>query len=136
MLCFSFLSITPLALIIGIAAHMIIGMLWYSPLLFGKYWMNLSKIKASSYKMHSGHIAGAAATGGAITLVLGYILKGLGITTCIAAIEYSLLIWLGFVATVLFSPVLWEKKPIELYFIGVAHWAVTFSLISCIVTKL
>lgn len=136
MFCIPFLSISLVALVLGIIAHMTIGMFWYSPFAFGKHWMDLCKIKASSIKMHGGHIAGSAVTGATITIVLGHILKALGTTTCLSAIETSLIIWLGFIATTLFSPVLWEKRPFELYLISIAHWAVSFSIIGCIVTKL
>ncbi|MDQ5890370.1 MAG: hypothetical protein QG604_244 [Candidatus Dependentiae bacterium] len=136
MFCFSFLPISLIALIAGIAAHMIIGMLWYSPLLFGNLWMSLNKIKAGSYKMHAGHIAGSVITGATTTIVLGHILKGLSVTTCLAALEHSLLLWLGFIATEQFGSVLWEKKPLELYFIKVAHVAVTLAAVGCLVTVL
>jgi len=130
------LPISPVALIVGIAAHMLIGMTWYSPLLFGNLWMKLTKIKPESIKMHAGHIIGSAVTGSTITIVLGHLLKIAGITTCLGSIEYSTLIWLGFISTVLFSPVLWEKRPVELYLIGAAHWLVTLTVIGCVVTKL
>ena len=131
-----FLSISPAALIIGIASHMLIGMTWYSPLMFGSLWMKLCKINPESIKMHAGHVIGSAITGGTITIVLGHLLKTSGVASCIASIEYSTLIWLGFISTVLFSPVLWEKRPIELYLIGAAHWLVTLLVIGCVVTKL
>lgn len=136
MLCIPFLSVSCLALLTGIIAHMVIGMFWYSPIAFGKHWLDLCKIKASNIKMHGGHIAGSALTGATITIVLGHLLRALGTTTCLGAIETSLIVWLGFVATTLFSPVLWEKRPIELYLINIAHWAVSFSILGCIVTKL
>ena len=132
----SFLSISLFALVAGIVAHMVIGMFWYSPMAFGQHWMNLCKIKASSIKMHSGHILGSAITGGTITIALGHILKTMGTATCLGAIETSLILWPGFVATTIFSPVLWQKRPMELYLITIAHWAVSFSVIGCIVTKL
>ena len=86
--------------------------------------------------MHAGHIIGSAITGATITIVLGHLLKALGVTTCLGSIEYSALIWLGFISTILFSPVLWEKRPTELYLIGAIHWLVTLIVIGCVVTKL
>jgi len=133
--CLSF-PISLISLVVSIAAHMIIGMLWYSPFMFGNKWLELTKIKPSSIKMHSGHIAGSAITGGTIAIVLGHVLKALGIASCWGAIEYSLILWLGFVTTTLFSGVLWERRPTNLYLIAIAHWAVTMAVIGCIVTKL
>ncbi len=136
MLYISFLAISPAALIIGTAAHMLIGMAWYSPLLFGNVWMKLTKTKPGSIKMHAGHVIGSICTGVTIAIVLGYLLKSLGVSTCLSSIQYSTLIWLGFITTILFSPVLWEKRPVELFLIGAAHWLVTLMVIGCIVIKL
>lgn len=131
-----FLNLSPVALLAGIAAHMLIGMAWYSSILFGSRWVRLQKIKAGSFVMDTSHWVGAALTGATITIVLNHLLQALGTHICLQAIEYALLLWLGFIAPIQFSGVLWEKKPLELYFISIGHWAVTLALIGCIVTKL
>jgi Protein of unknown function (DUF1761) len=128
--------ISPLALIVGIATHMLIGMLWYSPLMFGPLWMKLVKVRAEDLHMGAKHIIGSLLTALTLTIVVGHFIKLLGIATCLASIQMTSLLWLGLIATTGFSPVLWENRPMGLYHISMAHWFVTLTMIGCIVTKL
>ena len=136
MLCIPFLSISPTALIVSIATHMLIGMLWFSPLLFGNLWIALSKIKPGSYKMNSGHIIGSILTAATVAIVLSHLFKLLGVTCCLVSIQYSSLIWLGFIATVQFGAVMWSRQPVNLFLILTSYWFTLVTLIGCIVTKL
>lgn len=130
------LAVNPLAILAGVGAHMILGMLWYSPLLFGPLWMRCVKINAKDMNMHAGHIIGAALVGLTLTLSLAHFIDVLGVTTCRTALEYALLLWLGFIATTKFSDVIWQGRSITAYFIEAGHWAVCMSVISCLLTKL
>ena len=130
------LSINPLAIIAGVGAHMILGMLWYSPLMFGPLWMKSIKITEKDMKMHAGHMVGAALVGLTLTLTLAHFIDVLGVSCCRTAIEHALLLWLGFIATTKFSDVIWQGKAITTYLIDAGYWAVGMSVISCILTKL
>lgn len=129
-------AINPLAVIAGIIAHMVVGMLWYSPLLFGPLWMRHLKRNAKEMNMHAGHLVGAALIGFTLTLSLAHFSDVLGVQTCRGAIEYALLLWLGFIATTRFSDVIWQGKPTPVFLIDAGYWAVNLSIISCIVTKI
>lgn len=129
------LTFNIVGLLAGVAAHMMIGMLWYSPLLFGNAWMRASKIKAGEVNMHSGHLIGAALIGFTLSLCLAYLNDAANLMTCRASIEHALLYWLAFVATSQFSQVIWQKKSFELYMIEAGYWAVNLAVISCIVTR-
>ncbi|MGD1997666.1 MAG: DUF1761 domain-containing protein [Candidatus Dependentiae bacterium] len=128
-------SFNLVGLLAGVVAHMLIGMLWYSPLLFGNAFIRASKLKASDIRMHSGHLIGAALIGFTVSLCLAYLNDAANIMTCRASIEHALLYWLAFVVTTQFSQVLWQKKSFELYLIEIGYWAVNLSVISCIVTR-
>lgn len=130
------LAINPLAVIAGVAAHMVIGMLWYSPALFGSLWMRSIKVSSKDMNMHAGHMIGAALVGLTVVLCLAHFIDVLGVTTCRTAIEYALLLWLGFVAAPMFSGVIWQGTPITTYLINIGNWAVSMSVVSCILTKL
>lgn len=129
-------AVQPLALLAGIGTHMLLGMLWYSPLLFGNMWMRSLKRTNKDVSMHAGHLIGAALVGFTIVLCLGHFMNALGVSTCRAAVEYALLLWLGFIATTRFSDVIWQGKPMATYLIDAGYWAVNLSIISCVLTKL
>lgn len=119
----------------GVAAHMFIGMAWYSPLLFGNAWMRAMKKRSGDLQMHSGHLIGAAITGFTVALVLAHLNDAANIMTCRASIEQAVLYWLGFVATTGFSQVVWQGKSFDLYLIEAGYWLVQLSAVSCIVTR-
>ena len=114
---------------------MVLGMLWYSPALFGKAWMTLSGVSEAQ-------CADAKAKGMGKTYVLallnalvmsGVIYYFIQITdtfTLQDALLTGFMLWLGLVATTLFSAVLWEKKPVKLFLIKSGHCLVNIVLLS------
>ncbi len=120
----------------GGVVSMAIGMLWYSPVLFGKAWMELSGCGPEK-------IAEAKAKGMGKTYFLAF-LNGLVMSAAIYylaiwatetvtvqdAVILAAVLWLGFIATTLFSSVLWEQKPLKLYFIKTGCSLVTMILVS------
>jgi len=111
--------------VIGAAvASMVIGMLWYSPLLFGKQWMKLSGI--SEKKAKEANMAQSMALSFAAQLVMAYVLSVfvgmMGASTLLAGAYVGVWAWAGFVATVTLGSVLWEQKPVQLWVLNAAHW--------------
>lgn len=106
---------------------MAVGMLWYSPVLFGKTWMKLSGCSEQD-------MAGAKKSGGMIKTYVGAFLNGLLMSFVLAffldrvgtydvaeGLIVAGMLWLGFIATVYFSAVLWERKPFALFLINAGH---------------
>ena len=110
---------------------MVLGMLWYGPL-FGKKWMQLSGIKEPS-KEEQGKIMGkmlpSMAGGFVAALVMAYVLsmfvKFVGAATPLDGALVGFWAWLGFIATVTMSSVLWEGKPWRLWILNIGYYLVT-----------
>ena len=121
-----------LAILVCGVVSMGLGFLWYGPL-FGKTWATLSGI--SMEKMKESKPAEMAKSYGVMfigSLVMAYVLahslifastylKSSGVS---AGLMCGFWNWLGFVAFVTMSPVLWEKKPITLWFINGGYYLV------------
>ncbi len=132
-------TINYLAVLVSAIAAMVIGGLWYSPILFGKLWMKLSNItkkqieEAKKKGMSKSYIVMFIAT-----LVMSYILAHfvdyVEATTVIEAIQLAFWVWLGFIVTVLISSVLWEGKPTKLFLLNIFHYLVTLGVMSIILT--
>lgn len=104
----------------------VISALWYSPVLFGKEWMSLTKMTEADMA--------AAKAGGVwkyyliqfiVTLVLfcvlAFLLASTGTTGAGNGAFIGFLTWLGFVATMHVGRIIWERKPLKLALIqGVA----------------
>ena len=120
------------AVLVSAVAAMAIGMLWYGPL-FGKKWMKLSGISEKQAKkgMEKG-MAGMApqmvaqlVASAVMAFVLSMFMSLVGATGVMGGLTVAFWAWLGFVATVSLSSVLWEGKSVELYALNNGSMLVT-----------
>jgi hypothetical protein len=112
-------------LVTGIVGF-IIGALWYSPVLFGKQWMEFSGISSKKMKeMKKNGMAMQMIIGFIATLLTSFILANFivfaGATTALTGLKLAFWIWLGFVFPVQLGMVLWEGKSPNLLVINASH---------------
>ena len=126
-----------LIILLASIASMLLGMLWYSPSVFGKKWMKLSKIdikqinKAKKQGMAGNYIAGFIST--IITaIVLKIFIMLIGVSTASEGLLVGLLASIGFIATTSLGMILWERKPLQLYTLNVSYNIVSFMLMGAI----
>lgn len=98
--------------------YIALGTLWYSPWLFGSLWQRETKIDHTQMRSPwLGSIGGFIAA-----LIMSYVLSLLIMWTATHTISDGICLgfwtWLGFVATTLFSKVLWENNTLTLYLIN------------------
>ncbi len=115
-----------LAVIVAAIINMIIGMIWYSPFIFGKKWM-----KASGKKMKDMKGAGKAhvimfIASIVAAYVLAYVVKYAGSTTIIDGALTGLIVWIGFIATSTAAIYLFEGRPKALYFMYNGYQLISF----------
>lgn len=113
---------------------MVVGSLWYSPLVFGNVWMKLSGMtekqleEAKKKGMGKTYVISFLST-----LVMAYVLAHFvdytEATTFMLGMQTGFWIWLGFIATVMLGMVLWDNKPFTLYLINTLHYLVCLLLI-------
>lgn len=120
-------EINYLAVLVSAVLGFVIGMVWYSPFLFGNIWMKLSGIsKTSMEKSKKKGMAlfflGAFAGGLVMSFVLAYFINIAGATTALEGAQTGFWSWLGFIAPVMLGTVLWEGKSFKLYVINVLHY--------------
>lgn len=127
------------AVLVSGVAMMVLGGLWYSPLLFGNIWIKLSGF--SQKDMEKAKQKGMAASyffNFVATLVMAYILAHfvdyVDATTWQDGLLAGFWIWLGFIATVSLASVLWEGKPFSLYLINIAYYLVGLPIMGVILT--
>jgi len=111
----------------------IIGFLWYSPILFGKWWMGLVKMAPEKEAMAKKKSMAKPFTvmfisNLVISYVLGIFIANLLVTTAWEGVQLGFWIWLGFVATTSISEFLWsvDKKPWGLYILNNSYNLVSF----------
>ncbi|NUN11978.1 DUF1761 domain-containing protein [Candidatus Micrarchaeota archaeon] len=115
---------TNIIAILGAAiASFVVGMIWYSPFLFGKEWMKLSGYKDQK-DMQKGAMKsmGISFIAAIVTaFVLDHILQTYETTTIDMAVQGAFWVWLGFTTTVQLTHVLFQKQHFKLYLINTSH---------------
>ena len=134
-------SLNWLAILVAAASTMILGFLWYSPLLFAKAWTRemgydpndkakMDEMRKSAGPAYAGSFAASLLS--AFTLAL--ILHGMRAESLHFGIMASFHIWLGFVATVQFTGALFAKQSMRLFAINTGYQLVCYLVMGAILT--
>lgn len=132
-------SINYLAVLVSGISNMVIGFLWFGPV-FGKVWIKLmgwgpEVIEEAKKKGGMGKSYVLALVGAVVTAyVLAHFLQIALVFDVAGALMLVFWLWLGFIATVLLSSVLWEGRSWKLYFFNLAYYLVAFSAMAVILT--
>jgi len=130
-----------LAILVAAISTMVVGFLWYSPLLFAKAWMREMGYdpndKARTDEMKKG--AGSAYAGSLVAsllsaFTLALILHGLRAEDLHSGLMTSFHVWLGFVATVQLTGALFSKHIRKLYTINTGYQLVCYLVMGAILT--
>ncbi len=121
------------AILVAALIHYALGALWYGPL-FGKPWMKMMGINAKNMKPTNmgARYFGAFVTALIIAFVLAYFIMGAGASNVMEGMAIAFFLWLGFIATVLLTSVLWENKPFSLYVLNIGYYLVGFLIMGAI----
>ncbi len=125
-----------IAVFAAAVVSMIVGFLWYSPLVFGKQWMKLmgltdAKLEAAKKgmsKMYALSFLAALVTG----YILGMVVKMAYSTTVVGGMKVGFGVWLGFIAPVQMTEVLFGGKSWDLYYINTGYQLISVILMGAI----
>ncbi|MBX4196521.1 DUF1761 domain-containing protein [Candidatus Pacearchaeota archaeon] len=120
------------AVIVSALISMVLGMFWYSSL-FGNYWSRTTFGKSMAemkkdMKKNPKPMGRLYLTAFIASLIMAYVLahfvQYVGATSFSGGMQLGFWVWLGFVAPVQLSIVLWEGKPLKLYLVNTGHYLV------------
>lgn len=100
--------------------YVALGVLWYSPWLFGSLWMQEAQISPGNLRSPWMGLLGGFGIALLMSYVLALFMTWTQAHSMTAGACIGFWIWLGFVATSLFANVLWENKSFKLYLINAA----------------
>lgn len=125
-------------LVSGIVA-MVLGGLWYSPLLFGKAWMKdmgWGETMPESAKKNATKSYAIMFVGSLVMMfVLAHFIFVWGAATVSEALTLGFWTWLGFLAPVVMGAQLWEGKPWRLFFISGGYYLALLLITSVILAS-
>jgi len=134
-----FMGVNLWAVLVSALATMVVGFVWYSPLLFARPWMVLmgydpdDKAKIAEMQKSAGPsylfslVASLLSAG-----VLGKIIAIATINTALYGVKMGLAVWLGFVTTVQLTNSLFSHQPAKLYAINTGYQLVCFMAMGAI----
>lgn len=126
-----------LAILVSAIATMALGFVWYGPILFAKPWMKLMGLtveKLESQKKEMGKTYGVSFVGALVTaFVLACFISYAGFESYLmGGVQLGFLAWLGFVAPVQLTDVLFGGKPLKLYYINTGYQLVSLLIMGAI----
>ena len=108
---------------------MIIGFLWYSPFLFGKAWLAGLGKQPGDCKQTNKQMGITYGLTFASTILQAFILaqfvEFVGAISVLEGLMLGLMVWAGFILTVMGSGALFHQKPIKVFLIDVFYQFVT-----------
>jgi len=128
-----------LAILVAAISTMVVGFLWYSPILFAKPWMREMGYdpsdKAKTQEMQKS--AGPAYAGSFLAsllsaFTLALILHGMRAENLHFGLMLSFHVWLGFVATVQLTGALFMKQSMKLFAINTGYQLVCYLVMGAI----
>jgi len=127
------MGVNLLAMLVAAIATMVVGFVWYSPLLFARPWMSSmgydpnDKAKQDEMRKGAGELYAISFICSLVAaFVLARIIHMATIHTALHGMKIGGGVWLGFVTTVQLTDKLFSKKPFKLYLINTGYQLVCF----------
>jgi hypothetical protein len=107
-----FASINCLAVVVAWAVHIVLGLVWFRPELFGHEWSKLTgkELKPAKQWLVPGLLGHLL-----MILALVVLIKLTRATTGVQGMFIGLLAWIGFVVPLESGELVWEKIPFRLF---------------------
>jgi len=129
------------AVLTAAISTMVVGFLWYSPILFAKPWTMLmgydpaDKAKMDEMRKGAGKMYGLAFIASLLAAaVLQKIIAISTVTSPLYGIKIGLAVWVGFVTTVQLTDGIFGRKPAKLYLINTGYQLVCFVVMGAILS--
>jgi hypothetical protein len=137
-----FMGVNLWSVLVAAVATMILGFLWYSPLLFAKPWTLAmgydpnDKAKMDEMRTGAGKLYGITFVASLISaFVLAKIIDVTTVNAVLYGMKIGFAVWLGFVTTVQLTSTLFKRRPIKLYLIDTGYQLVCYLLMGAILAK-
>lgn len=130
--------VNPIAIALAAFINIIIGILWYSTLLFGNYWLKLINKKKEDLEMKPldilSSIISAVLVATGLNSVLQYSLILSGLNIWVNAVLTSFMITATLVAPAMYNSVIYEGKSKKLFLLNITHKLVELIAMSLVLS--
>lgn len=126
------------AVILATLSSMVVGSIWYTPKVFGNYWMKNAGVTPSG---NARDAVGPIVTTVLVSFVTAWVLAGAAFIAwkfygggfLVAAIVTTIVLWAGFTAARFITHDAFDKRPSGLTMLNIAHELVTLVVMAVII---
>ncbi len=126
------------SVLLAAISNMVLGFLWYSPVLFGKQWMDLMGYKEKDMPKMQEEAKKGYMTSFVLAVLMAYVMAHfisyLGVETPMQAVQLGFWTWLGFVGNTQLGEQLWTGKPMQLFYLNTGYRLVSTVVMALILT--
>ena len=135
-----FMGVNLLAMFLAALSTMVVGFIWYSPMLFARPWTIAmgydpdDKAKMDEMRKGAGPLYGIALVVSLVSaFMLGKVILGITVDSALYGMKLGFGVWLGFVATVQLTDTLFGKRPFKLFLINTGYQLVCYLAMGAII---
>jgi uncharacterized protein DUF1761 len=122
-----------LAVLVAALARIVVGMAWYSPPAFGPTFMRLTNCSPEEMKARLPRAIVSDVVGSLVmAFILVHAVHYAEAQTWLTGAAVGLLNWFGFIAVTQFALVMYEKRPLQLFWINNAYQALALAIMGAI----
>ena len=119
------------AVILAAVCAFVASSLWYSPVLFGRQFVELSGVVAASTPIVN-KVAGEMLRNLLLASSILWLLTRQKLAKLRSLLVFDMILWIGFPVTVLSGSVMWQNVPLELALIHSGDWLVKILMMTII----
>jgi hypothetical protein len=122
------------AVLVAWLINIVVGALWYSPMLFGKTWSKLSGVDIMKIPVNEANkiLTFVALSGLVQAIVLAIVLNTFDVTTATNGFVAGLVLWLGFVAATTVGTTLYSRKSWKFWWLNSSYFLIVMCVNSVI----
>jgi hypothetical protein len=121
-------SLNWLAVLAGALLNMLVGFLWYSPMLFGNLWLRLIGKRAEDIQAKTTDFVFSFLAALITAIVLAILVRGMGASTALEGLLLGAVIWIGIGATGTLVYSIFEGPPKSVWLLHGAYQLLVFAL--------
>jgi hypothetical protein len=130
------LKVNPIGIILGAIAYILMGIVFYSQWALGRFWPDLiSHMQRQAEGVPAKVYLGAFISALVISYAMGCFLNIANAKTIGSGVFIGLLTWAGFILPTIFSPALFGKKPLGMFWLDAVYYLTAYVVLGIITAK-
>lgn len=117
------------AVLVSAIVYMGIGAFWFSPMVFGKQWARMMKYTKKDMKTSPNGYLLLFTTDLVVSWVLAFFISFLGAGSWRSGASVGFMCWLGFMAPIGITGMVWEKKSFDLVLLQNSYCVLSLMLL-------